>query len=154
MISRTSTDHLLPAQPVPEQQVQVTPKDLIEYLEANNCYDAVFPTWDRMDLMRAISQASQQRTLAFTSEEGKITGVCIARLCPNKIVHVIGIIVSNKASMANMLIHFNLNYPLHTLTGNRNGKLIHYDLEDLNLLYKTIKKQTSGSPRIITKEDE
>ena len=137
---------------VPKEPVcNVTPQDLVEFLEDNNCYDVVFPKWNQLDLIRAISFASVARTLAFTTDDktGKVTGVCIAQLAPNRVMHVVGIVVTSKTAMANLLLHFTHNYPTHTLTGLRNGKLVHYDSEDLDMLYKHFRKQAEGKRIIV-----
>lgn len=124
-----------------DTEQQLTPMDLIKFMEDHNCYETCCKGWTREDLIRALSLSMQNKTFAWFAENGVIKGVCIGEPKSMNLVFIHAIICISKVAMAHLLIHFKMNYPMAELQGYRNGELVTYDEESIERMYKHYRKQ-------------
>lgn len=116
---------------------QYTAKDIIEFLEGQDCYNNSFKNWSRKQLMIQLSESIINGSFAWIADEHSIIGVCLGKpdLSTNT-MHIVSLNAIDRETVARLIHYFWNKFSGWTLTGKRHGKLHHYDENAIKRMYR------------------
>jgi hypothetical protein len=106
---------------------------VVQFVEDNDGFNKVFIDWTKAELALACDEAIANNSFGWSADEqGMLTGIVVG--IPDheqKVMHIVGILTTERKVFRNLILLFVDKYPGWNLTGRRNGKIVNFKTNKL-----------------------
>lgn len=115
--------------------------DLLLFIREHDTNEKACGEWRDYDILKALQDAQDAKTLLVSTTDGRITGICVGVADKENKRMFIPFIVTDEAIVLPIFIgYFLLNYPYWKLEGQRNGVLREWTPSAIDKLLSRIVK--------------